>query len=94
MERTMKNKNLIPFNAWSRERIEQGRKLCTSRHKPYLKDERVTKIVKYSWGMIKTLYWQEEGADSPEELQQVIEKIYNRKVPDTEMFYVHFGDFR
>ena len=46
------------------------------------------------FGYIKKYLWKLEGADSPEELQQVIEDIYKRKVPDDEMFYVHFGDFR
>ena len=85
----------IPFNAWSQERIKQDRKFCTSRHKKYPNDERVAWITpKLEWGFIRKHLWQTEGADSPEELQEVIIKIYHRKVPDDELFYVHFGDFR
>lgn len=87
-------KEQIPFNEWSKERIRQGRKTCTSRHKKYKDDKRVTSIERLSWGFIKRHLCKEEGADSPEELQKVIEDIYKRKVPDDEMFYVHFGDFR
>ena len=85
----------IPFNKWSIERIAQGRKFCTSRHKRYTEDDRVGYISPLmDFGYIKKYLWKLEGADSPEELQQVIEDIYKRKVPDDEMFYVHFGDFR
>lgn len=85
---------LIPFNAWSKERIAQGRKICTSRHKKYLHDHRVTLIEQHTWGAIRENLWKDEGANSPEELQEVIEAIYKRVVPDDEEFYVHWGDFR
>lgn len=84
----------IPFNDWSKERIEQGKKICTSRHKKYWKDLRVTWISpKLPWWFIRTYLWKEEGANSPEELQAVINSIYKRIVLDNEEFYVHFGDF-
>ena len=51
----------IPFNGWSRERIRQGRKFMTSRHKKYLEDTRVLKILdKMDWGTIKERFWQIE----------------------------------
>lgn len=85
----------IPFNKWSKERIEQGRKYMTSRHQKYLNDPRVKLILsKTKWGFIRDNWFGIEGADSQEELQQVIENIYKRKVPDDEMFYPHIGDFR
>ena len=87
--------NLIPFNSWSSERIERGVKGCTSRHKKYSKDSRVFYITpKLEWWFIKKYLWREEGASSPEELQEVIEAIYNRKVLDDERFYVHFGNYK
>lgn len=87
--------NRIPFNDWSRERINQGRKFCTSRHKRYSKDERVFQILpRMKWGIIRDNLYTLEGADSPEELQTVIESIMKREVPDSELFYVHFGDYR
>lgn len=86
--------DLIPFNDWSKERIKQGRKTCTSRHKKYSKDPRVKTIsTRLPWAFIKRNYWKQEGADSPEELQEVIDKIYNRKILPRELFYVHTGDF-
>ena len=86
---------IIPFNAWSQKRINAGKKVCTSRHQRYPSDKRVTYITpKIPWWIIKIYLWKAEGADSPEELQQVIEDIYKRKVEDSEEFYVHFGNFR
>ena len=88
-------KEIIPFNTWSKQRIREGRKTCTSRHKRYPKDPRVLLITpKLPWGIIKELYWEQEGADSPQELQNVIEEIYKRKILDSEEFYVHIGDFK
>lgn len=87
--------DLIPFNAWSKERIAQGRKFCTSRHRKYLKDPRVIGISEWmEWGLIKKYFWKMEGANSPDELQRVIEDIYKRPVEDDEEFVIHFGDFR
>jgi len=84
----------IKFNTWSQERINQGRKFCTSRHKRYKDDSRVIYISPMMpWGIIKKYFYGMEGADSPEELQEVIETIMRRVVPDEEMFYLHFGDF-
>lgn len=85
----------IPFNEWSKERIALGVKHCTSRHQRYLADKRVTYITpKLQWWFIRTYLWMAEGADSPEELQRVIDDIYKRHVKDTEEFYVHFGNFK
>ena len=85
----------IPFNDWSKERIKEGRKFCTSRHFKYISDEKVEYITeKLPWGLIRRLMWQTEGANSPEELQKIIEEIYKRPVKDDENFFVHFGDFR
>lgn len=84
----------IPFNNWSLQRIYEGRKTCTSRKKKYVDDERVVYITpKMPWRIIKNYMWQAEGANSPEELQEVIELIHGRHVPDYEQFFVHFGDF-
>jgi hypothetical protein len=90
----MTNKDIIPFNDWSKGRIAKGRKICTSRHKRYPKDPRVAYITpKLPFWFIKEYLWGAEGADSPEELQRVVDEIYNRIVPEDEKFYVHFGNF-
>lgn len=87
-------KEFIPFNDWSKKRIIEKRKVCTSRHRRYLQDPRVFWISpKLPWWFIRNYLWKEEGADSPKELQEVIEAIYKRKVLDNEEFYVHFGNF-
>ena len=87
--------NDIPFNDWSKKRIQAGQKNCTSRHKRYPNDKRVFWISpKLPWWFIRLYLWEEEGAKSQTELQKVIENIYKRKVPDDEKFYVHFGNFK
>lgn len=84
----------IPFNEWSKIRIAEGRKKCTSRHKRYPKDTRVSYITpKLPLWFIKKYLWREEGADSPNELQRVFDNIYKREVFPDECFYVHFGNF-
>lgn len=84
----------IPFNNWSKERIAFKMKECTSRHKRYPKDKRVYWISsKLPWWFIRRYLWEPEGAHNPKELQEEIEKIYNRKVSNDEVFYVHFGNF-
>jgi len=86
----------IPFNKWSKARIKLGKKKGTARHKKYLNDPRVLWISpKLPWWFIKKYLWRDEGAFSPEELQQVIDEIYGRRVPDDEEFYWHyFGDLK
>lgn len=85
----------IPFNTWSRERISQDRKWCTSRRRKYIHDKRVKYILeKIPWWFIKSFLYELEGADSPEELQQVIDDIFHRPILDYELFYVHFGNFK
>jgi hypothetical protein len=85
----------IPFNKWSKARIELGMKECTSRHKRYTKDKRVYYISpKLPFWFIKEFLWKAEGANSPEELQEVMNSIYHRLVPAEEEFYVHCGHFK
>lgn len=83
----------IPFNSWSRERIKQGRKKCTSRTRVW-DDPRVTWVSPLLpvWFIAKYLY-KDEGADSPEEYRKVINQIFRKQVPDWKELYVHFGDF-
>jgi len=87
-------KEEIPFNHWSQSRISAGMKSCTSRHSKYPNDKRVTWISpKLPFWFIKQYLWMPEGATGPEELQKVINDIYNREVSGDEEFYVHFGQF-
>jgi len=91
----MKNnpKEIVPFNEWSRKRIKEGRKFCTSRKRIW-NDPRVFRIEKKLWKFIKKENWREEGADSPDELQRVVNRIFRREVKDDESFYVHWGEFK
>jgi len=91
---SLKQKKRIPFNVWSKERIRQGRKFCTSRHNRYKDDDRVYYITPLlPFWLIKEYLWKVEGADSPFELRKVMEEIYGREVLADEKFYVHFGNF-
>lgn len=82
----------IPFNAWSRERIEQGRKLCISRTRRW-NDSRVEFVIQAPLWFIKKYFWQLEGANSPEEFERVITQILGKFEPERIM-YVHFGNFK
>lgn len=86
---------LLTFNRWSRDKIEKGIKRCTSRKKIY-DDPRVEFILRdVPWWFIKKYLYGHgfEGADSPEELQRVINGCCRKKVKDNEIFQVHFGNF-
>jgi len=86
----------MKFNEWSRIRIEAGRKTITSRKEPHYHDPDVLFILgKLPWGIIRDRLYICEGADSPRELQEVIDKIFARRgypVADDEEFYVHVID--
>ena len=83
----------MKFNAWSRERIRQGKKIISCRKKPHHNDEDVYCVLgPVPWGVIRTYLFEEEGADSPFELQEVIDHIFARRgfpVDDEELFYIH-----
>lgn len=79
----------MKYSKWSKERILKGKKSLTSRQKPHYDSE-----VRYITGplplwFIKKYLYKDEGADSPEELQKVINQIFRRKVDDKKLFYVH-----
>ena len=83
----------MKFNAWSKERIEQGKKIITCRKRPHDKDPDVYCILgPVPWGVIRTYLFEEEGADSSFEIQEVIDNIFKRRgspVDDEELFYIH-----
>ena len=62
----------------------------TSRRMKYEDDYRIKYITPaLPWWFIRDFLYEPEGAESPEELQRVINQIFRRKVEDDEMFYVH-----
>jgi hypothetical protein len=82
----------LPFNAWSKERIRQGRKQCTSRNRKW-QDPRVVKIEENSLAFVRDFLWQPEGADSPEEFEKVWRSIHRGKFDPEKTVWVHWGDF-
>ena len=83
----------MKFNEWSMERIRRGTKTITSRKKKHLNDPDVLYVFgPLPWWVIRDYLYIQEGAESPEELQEVIDKIFARRgypVADDEAFYVH-----
>lgn len=80
----------MKFNAWSKARIRNGTKRLTSRRENQESDPDVLYVVgPMPWQFIKHYLYRDEGAESPEELQRVINQIFRRTVGDHELFYVH-----
>ena len=83
----------MKFNAWSRRKLELGTKRLTSRTTSHEADRDVEYVVgPLPWGFIRDFLWRDEGAESPEELQRVINEIFKRTgkvVPDDKMLIVH-----
>lgn len=83
----------MKFNKWSMDRIREGTKRLTSRKNRYESDPHVKGIVgPLPWWFICEYLCREEGADSPEELQRVINQIFRREVKPLEEFFVHIID--
>ena len=79
----------MKFNAWSKKRIELGVKHLTSRKVRHSDPDVYCSFGPFPWWFIKRFLYRDEGAESPEELQRVINGIFRREVEDHEMFYVH-----
>ena len=89
----------IPFNAWSKERVLDGRKICTSRTKIHgapgdwflVEDNRyvlIGVIPIRSHTIIENLF-KAEGAKSRIELVDVLSTIFRKQgIPSS--LYVHF----
>lgn len=88
----MPETKLLQFNNWSKERIEQGRKICTSRRKKYI-DPRVYLIIRIPLWIVKIFLWKEEGADNPEEFERIWRAIHRGHFKPDNLVYVHFGNF-
>ena len=83
----------MKFNQWSTSRILAGKKTLTSRTEKHENDPDVLYIVgPLPWGFIKKYLYRDEGAESPEQLQRVINQIFRRVVTDDRLFYVHVID--
>lgn len=83
----------LTFNDWSIQRIAEGRKFCTSRTKKY-DDPRVVRTEKFPLWFVRDFLWQVEGANSPQEFEEVWESIHPKKgFNKYQEVFVHFGDF-
>lgn len=83
----------MKYNSWSLDRIRKGRKLLTSRTKKHYASDKDPEVLAVfgplKWWFIKAFLYKGEGADSPEELQRVINQIFRREVAPHREFYVH-----
>lgn len=86
----------MKFNEWSKERIIHRNKRLTSRKTRT--DPKDDPDIDWAsdcplpWGFIRDCLYEGEGAETPRELQEVIDKIFARRghpVEDHEAFYVH-----
>jgi hypothetical protein len=80
--------NKLKFNYWSQERIKQGRKICTSRESKHL-DDSVWLILELPLKIVRDYLWKQEGADSPEEFENVWRDIKGSFEED-KIVFVHF----
>lgn len=81
----------MPFNAWSKERIEDGHKRCTSRYKKYHPD--FFRIERRTLQDVRDNLWRDEGAESPEEFEQIWIDLYpQRGFVKTDLVWVHWFD--
>ena len=83
----------IPFNAWSKKRLREGKKTCTSRTREYGdigdtfivegKEYKIIMCVDFPTSLIIKAFWKAEGADSQAELRRVLKSIFRgKKLPD------------
>lgn len=80
----------MKFNAWSRKRIAEGKKRLTSRKAKFDSDPEVKFVTPLlPFWFIREFLFRDEGAESPEELQRVVNRIFRRTVKDDELFFVH-----
>ena len=80
----------MKFNAWSRKRLDNGTKRITARRTPHYDDPDVKYVVgPLPVKFILDFLYRDEGAESPEELQRVLNQVQRRKVPGDLMLYIH-----
>ncbi len=90
----------IPFNAWSKRKLNTGHKISTGRTKVYgevgdifpvdNKDYKIISILRdFPTELIVNYLWYPEGADSPDELRGVLSRIF-RGHPLPKTLNLHF----
>ncbi len=100
---------VVPFNSWSKERLDMGSKVATSRNKRYgdmgdyfevdfgnrSRIYKITHVVEVPLSVVKQFFWREEGCNSSKEFVEVWEDIHPRKgfVPDQEVWLHLFEEW-
>lgn len=80
----------MKYNKWSMKRIKEGKKTLTSRRTSHEYDPEVNDVVgPLPWYFIRDYLFRDEGAESPEELQGIINQVQRRIVDDDTLFFVH-----
>lgn len=90
----------IPFNDWSCTQLKKGRKIATTRTKPYGKpgdtfevdglEYQLFGVQKIRLGEVASKFFEEEGCDSPEEFKKVWKEIHpKRGFIETDEVYLH-----
>jgi hypothetical protein len=94
----------IPFNDWSKEKLEDGRKIATTRRKPYgdigdtftvfltsgLEEYVLVAVFPMKLGEVARFFYWMEGCESPDDFQQVWCDIHKKAgwTPDLDV-WVH-----
>ena len=84
----------MDLDKWSNQKIIEGKKVCEIRERKYLDDPRVDWITpKLPYSFIKEYLYFAEGANSPEELKDILEKRFSKDICEDDRFFVHFAKF-
>ena len=94
-------KVFIPFNDWSNERLQAGRKFATSRNKKYGSPGDTFEAIGWRWKIVSVqriplkfvsnYLYEIEGSDSPMEFISVWDDIHPVKQYDPDhLVWVHF----
>jgi len=95
----------IPFNKWSKERLETGMKYATSRNRKYGNEGDtfvvdgwvylITHIIHIPLRFVAEVLYEFEGAESIEEFIEVWKSIHPKKgyIPEQMVYYHHFSVF-
>lgn len=90
----------IPFNAWSRSRLKQCIKVCTSRNRKYGepgdtfmvdgKHYEIKLVLNLQLWFVRDFLYSLEGAESPDEFENVWKGIYYGRFDANKYVWTHF----
>ena len=92
----------IPFNAWSKDKLQKKKKRCTSRNHVYgiegdvfiVEDKyyMIKHIIKLPLSFVRDFLYELEGADSPGDFVNVWNAIPRHRFNENNLVWVHFFD--